>query len=121
MVKLGLNQKESTDALSRQAQGLGQEYSEGTSLVSPAEQGPALSAAVLDSELTDRESAILDNAHDTMILNESSATDLVITKPLISLEYAQAKLSPNILKVLSKKFKGSLTNVRHKDERDQIF
>ena len=56
-----------------------------------------------------------------MILNESSATDLVITKPLISLEYAQAKLSPNILKVLSEKFKGSLTEVRHKDERDQIF
>tara|TARA_X000000950_G_scaffold202902_1_gene244178 strand:+ start:984 stop:1211 length:228 start_codon:yes stop_codon:yes gene_type:complete len=75
----------------------------------------------LDSELTDKESALVDNALDPMILNESSATDLVITKPLISVEDAQAKLSSNILKVLSGKFKGSLTEVRHKDERDQIF
>ena len=56
-----------------------------------------------------------------MALCESSATDMVITKPLISVQDAQAKLSPNILKVLSKKFKGNLTEVRHKDERDQIF
>ena len=105
----------------RQAQGLEQEYSEGTSLVSPAEQGPALSAAVLDSELTDKESALVDHALDPTTLSESSATDLVITRPLITLEDAQAKLSPNILKVLSEKFKGSLTEVRHMDERDQIF
>ena len=56
-----------------------------------------------------------------MALNESSTADLVITKPLISVQEALAKLSPNILEVLSKKFKGSLTEVRHKDERDQIF
>ena len=56
-----------------------------------------------------------------MILGESSATDLAIAKPLISVEDARAKLSPNILEVLSGKFKGSLTEVRHKDEQDQIF
>jgi len=75
----------------------------------------------LDGELIDKESAVVDNALDPMILGESSATELAITKPLISVEDAQAKLSPNILKVLSRKFKGSLTEVRHKDERDQIF
>ena len=56
-----------------------------------------------------------------MLLGESSATDLAIAKPLISVEDAQAKLSSNILKVLSEKFKGSLTQVRYKEERDQIF
>ena len=75
----------------------------------------------MDSELTDRESALVDHALDPNTLSESSAIDLVITKPLITLEDAQAKLSPNILKVLSEKFKGSLTEVRHIDERDQIF
>ena len=75
----------------------------------------------MDGELTDKESAVVENALDPMILGESSATDLAIAKPLISVEDARAKLSPNILKVLSEKFKGSLTEVRHKDERDQIF
>ena len=64
---------------------------------------------------------MVDHALDPMALNESSTADLVITKPLISVQEALAKLSPNILEVLSKKFKGSLTEVRHKDERDQIF
>ena len=75
----------------------------------------------MDSELTDKESILVDHALDPMALNESSTADLVITKPLISVQEALAKLSPNILEVLSKKFKGSLTEVRHKDERDQIF
>ncbi|MBL6919336.1 MAG: hypothetical protein ISR41_02415 [Puniceicoccaceae bacterium] len=75
----------------------------------------------MDSELTDKESAVGDNALDPMVLGETSAIGLANAKPLISVEDAQAKLSPNILKVLSGKFKGSLTEVRHKDERDQIF
>ena len=75
----------------------------------------------MDCELTDKESILVDHALDPMALNESSTTDSVITKPLISVQEAQAKLSPNILKVLSEKFKGSLTEVRHKDKRDQIF
>jgi len=75
----------------------------------------------LDCELTDKESILVDHALDPMALNESSTADLVITKPLISVQEALAKLSPNILEVLSEKFKGSLTEVRHKDERDQIF
>lgn len=42
-------------------------------------------------------------------------------KDLLSVEDAQAKLSPEILKALAEKFKGSLTQTRHLDERDQIF
>ena len=58
---------------------------------------------------------------DPMSLSESSTTGVVITKPLISVQEAQAKLSPDILEVLFEKFKGSITEVRYKDERDQIF
>ena len=75
----------------------------------------------MDGGITDREFDTVDKALDPMVLGEGSATDLAIAKPLISVEDAQAKLSPNILKVLSEKFKGSLTQVRHKGERDQIF
>ena len=75
----------------------------------------------MDGAITDREFDTVDKALDPMVLGEGSATDLAIAKPLISVEDAQAKLSPNILKVLSEKFKGSLTQVRHKDERDQII
>ena len=120
-VKLGIDQTESIDTPSIQAQGIGQEHSEGTPLVSPSEHGSDPSTAVLDGELTDKESAVVENVLDPMILGESSATDLAIAKPLISVEDARAKLSPNILEVLSGKFKGSLTEVRHKDEQDQIF
>ena len=82
---------------------------------------PELPTSVLDSELTDKESALVDHALDPTTLTDSSARDLVFTRPLITLEDALAKLSPNILKVLSEKFKGSLTEVRHMDKRDQIF
>ena len=75
----------------------------------------------MDGAITDREFDTVDKALDPMVLGEGSATDLAIAKPLISVEDAQAKLSSNILKVLSEKFKGSLTQVRYKDERDQIF
>lgn len=40
---------------------------------------------------------------------------------LISLAQAQAALTPEVLKVLEEKFKGSLSQIRHVDERDQIF
>ncbi len=121
MVKLGHEQTKSIEAASKQAQRLGQEHSDGTPLVPPTEHEPELSTSTLDSELTDKESVLVDHALDPMALHESSTTDLVITKPLISVQEAQAKLSPNILKVLSEKFKGSLTEVRHKHEQDQIF
>ena len=95
--------------------------SEGTPLVSVAEHGSDLSTAALDGGLTDEEFDTVDKVLDPILLGESSAADLPIAKPLISVEDAQAKLSSNILKVLSGKFKGSLTQVRYKDERDQIF
>lgn len=42
-------------------------------------------------------------------------------RALMSLDEARAKLSPDILKALADQFKGSLTQMRHLDERDQIF
>ena len=75
----------------------------------------------MDGGITDEELNAVDKVLDPMMLGESSATDLAIAKPLISVEDAQGKLSSNILKVLSEKFKGSLTQVRYKEERDQIF
>lgn len=72
--------------------------------------------------MTDEELDAVDDALDSMMLNESASPKGVAKgEPLISLEEAQAKLSPEILKVLAEKFKGSLTQVRHRDERDQIF
>ena len=75
----------------------------------------------MDGGIIDEEFNTVDKVFDPMILGEGSATDLAIAKPLISVEDAQGKLSSNILKVLSEKFKGSLTQVRYKEERDQIF
>ncbi|MEC7273807.1 MAG: hypothetical protein VXU48_01025 [Verrucomicrobiota bacterium] len=40
---------------------------------------------------------------------------------LISLDDAQATLGPEILRVLDEKFKGTPTQIRQVDERDQIF
>jgi hypothetical protein len=75
----------------------------------------------LDGGITDEELNTVDKVLDPMMLGECSATDLAIAKPLISVEDAQGKLGSNILKVLSEKFKGSLTQVRYREERDQIF
>ena len=46
---------------------------------------------------------------------------LASAEVLISLDQAQAALTPEVLKVLEEKFKGSLSQIRHVDERDQIF
>jgi hypothetical protein len=75
----------------------------------------------LEGGLTDEEFDTVDKVLDPMMMDESSATDLAIAKRLISVEDAQGKLGSNILKVLSEKFKGSLTQVRYREERDQIF
>jgi hypothetical protein len=75
----------------------------------------------LEGGLTDEEFDTVDKVLDPMMMGESSATDLAIAKRLISVEDAQGKLGSNILKVLSEKFKGSLTQVRYREERDQIF
>ena len=75
----------------------------------------------MDGDLSDKAFDMVDKALDPMMISQNSSTDLVFDKPLISVEDAQAKLSTNILKILSEKFNGSLTHVRYKDERDQIF
>ncbi len=41
--------------------------------------------------------------------------------PLISVDEARNKIGSEVLSVLDEKFKGSLTEVRHPDERDHFF
>lgn len=79
-----------------------------------------LVAALESPEVTDAELEAVDASLDAMMLQETGP-GLNSGKPLLTIEEAQAKLSPEILEVLSKKFKGSLTQTRHLDERDQIF
>lgn len=86
-----------------------------------AENSADYLTAALDGEISDEELEAVDDALDSMMLNEDAPASLSKGKPLLTVEEAQAKLSPEILKVLAEKFKGSLTQVRHKDERDQIF
>lgn len=91
----------------------------------PAEQpaeNPAdlLTAAMESPEVTDAELQAVDASLDAMMLEEGAAT-MQSGKPLLTIEEAKAKIKPEILEALSKKFKGSLTQTRHLDERDQIF
>jgi hypothetical protein len=79
-----------------------------------------LTAAMDTEEVTEAELEVVDASLDAMMLGESAAS-FSKGKPLLSVEQAQAQLSPEILKVLAEKFKGSLTQMRHPDERDQIF
>lgn len=88
---------------------------------SPAENPADLLVDALESpDVTDEELDAVDASLDAMVLQESGP-GMNSSKSLLSIEEAQAKLSPEILEVLSKKFKGSLTETRHLDERDQIF
>lgn len=81
-----------------------------------------LADALESDEVTDSEFEAVDNALEHMILGEAlPEVKIVKSKALISLDQAHAKLSPEILKALIDKFKGSLTQVRQLDERDQIF
>lgn len=79
--------------------------------------GDLLTAALESDEVTDSDLRAVDRALNSM-MNQQSASE---GKPLMSVEEAEAKLSPDILPVLAVKFKGSLTKMRHLDERDQIF
>ncbi len=72
--------------------------------------------------MTDSELEAVDHALDSMMLNGGmSKVGLGSGKPLLSVEDAQAKLDPGTLKALAEKFKGSLTQMRHLDEKDQMF
>lgn len=95
----------------------------GTSSQSSGEplQNPSefLSAA-LDGEISDAELEAVNQSINPIILNETLSKHGQ-GKELISVEDAQAKLPPEVLQVLATQFKGSLTQVRHRDERDQLF
>jgi hypothetical protein len=77
-------------------------------------------AAALDSEVSDADLATVDVELDSMGLNETLAAS-GSGDDLISLEEARAKLPPEVLEALAAKFKGSPTQVRQRDERDQLF
>ncbi len=94
---------------------------ESASEVDAVENPADLLVAALESpEVIDEELEAVDASLDAMMLQETGSR-LNSGKPLLTIEEAQAKLSPEILKVLSEKFKGSLTQTRQIDERDQIF
>jgi hypothetical protein len=81
-----------------------------------------LAEALNADEVTDSEIDAVDHALDDMMLEEALPNaGKVQSKSLMTVEDAQAKLSPEILKALAEKFKGSLTGTRQVDERDQIF
>ena len=89
---------------------------------SPVDNPADLLAAALNSldEVTSDDLEAVDSALDAMMLQESG-TGISSGKALLSIEEAEAKLSPEILKILREKFKGSLTQTRHLDDKDQIF
>jgi hypothetical protein len=78
--------------------------------------GDLLTAALESDDVSDSDLRDVDKALDRMMSSAGAKGE-----PLLSLEEAQAKISPEILEVLAIKFKGSLTQVRHIDERDQMF
>ncbi|MBT64523.1 hypothetical protein QEH52_00880 [Coraliomargarita sp. SDUM461003] len=98
-------------------------HAAGGSGATDAEGNPAdLLTAALNGEVTAEELEAVDQALDSMMLGEAAAVSkLVKGKPLLSVEEAGSKLSPEIIKALAEKFKGSLTQVRHMDEQDKMF
>ena len=76
--------------------------------------------AALDGEISDVELENVNNSLDSMVLEETLNTHGQGT-PLITVEEAQAQLPPEVKEVLATKFKGSLTQVRHRDAHDQLF
>jgi hypothetical protein len=82
----------------------------------PINPGDLLTAALESDDVSDSDLRAVDQALDQIMSNSGAKGDA-----LLSLEEAQAKISPEILEVLAIKFKGSLTQVRHIDERDQMF
>ncbi len=77
-------------------------------------------AAALDGQISDAELEGSDPSLDAIGLVDALPTRGQ-KAPLITLEAAQAKLPPEVLKALEEKFMGSLTQVRHRDERDQML
>ena len=59
--------------------------------------------------------------YDTSLEEKLDIPILAEEEALISLENALASLTPEVLKALDEKFRGSIIQIRHVDERDQIF
>lgn len=87
---------------------------------SEARVDPESFDVVKSSGVTAEELEAVDASLDAMMLEESGTTLNAVTA-LLSIEEAREKIGPEILEVLNNKFKGSLTQTRHLDERDQIF
>ncbi|MGZ0656541.1 hypothetical protein ACWPKO_07185 [Coraliomargarita sp. W4R53] len=106
-----------TPALEAASENVGSESPANAPIENPGEY----LTAVLNGEVTDEELEAVDNALDSMMLGEAAVSQMTKGKPLLSVDEAGAKLSPEILDALAKKFKGSLTQVRHMDELDKMF
>lgn len=76
--------------------------------------------AALDGEIGDADLESVSRSLESIDLRETLSQHEK-GKPLITVEEAQATLPPEVLQALATKFKGSLTQVRHRDERDLLF
>jgi hypothetical protein len=102
----------------------GAHHEAGDALSDETSLNPAdlLTAALESDEVSESDLEAVDTALDDLMASQSlSGSASGKGKALLSVDEAQAKLGPDILKALGDKFKGSLTQVRHLDERDQIF
>ena len=88
----------------------------------PRQNPSELLSAALDGGISTAELEGASQPADASSLNQAlAAQSQGQGQALISLADAQAKLPPEVLRVLGTHFKGSPTQVRHRDERDQIF
>jgi hypothetical protein len=86
----------------------------------PVENPGDYLTAVLNGEISTEELEVVDDELDSMI-GDAALNNIANQEPLMSVKEAASKLSPGILEILAEKFKGSLTQVRHKDAQDKIF
>jgi len=86
----------------------------------PATNPSEFLTAALEGEISEAELEAVSKSLDTIDLN-ATLNRHGEGKPLITVEEAQAALPPEVLEALATEFKGSLTQVRHRDERDLLF
>lgn len=104
------------------AETIDREDADATTTAVGAAGSEALRDSLLDAfadaevdEFTDVDSAVASEMALPNALKQAARSG-----PLITVEQAKAKLGPAILDVLDRKFKGSLTEVRHTDELDLL-
>lgn len=81
----------------------------------------SLQALDIEKESSPHSEVLEGTLEDAIFSQETSFSVISEGETLISLDKAQAELSPEIIKVLADKFNGNLSRMRHVDQRDQIF